>query len=328
MMKSNYVFESRHVTRGDENYVDSSQVVSPALIEEFKSWISLSTSKDTTDTYASTLKKYCLGMPIEMINRKDFFVELSEGIKRRGLALGTVMRHTAATKKFLHFMNEKYDLPIINLDVIKCRRPPKHNPTYLEMYEIEAIRQIPTRSIIQLRDRALFEFLLYSGCRIGEALNIDWRQIDFEKGRVEVLGKGNRKRIVALGDSKPWIQEYLANRKSDLPPLFLSQYKLHALNRGNAATAIRELGVAARLKKRIHPHLLRHTFGSYSIWAGVDARTLQEVMGHEDLETTLKYYSAVTQERMDEANLKLNSFIAGTQQPSRPKENAIYPLYR
>ena len=112
-----------------------------------------------------------------------------------------------------------------------------------------------------------------------------------------------------MGVSKDWISEYLERRGSDLNYLFLSQYKQRSLNRGNAAVAIRELGQKAGLTKKVHPHLLRHTFGTYLIWAGVDPRTVQEMMGHDDLETTLKYYSAVTQERMKQAHSDLGNFI-------------------
>lgn len=306
--------------------------VTKALIEDFKSWISMSTSKETRESYASTLSKYCLNKEVGSLNRKDFFIELSSSLQGRGLSLNTVMRHTFAVKKFLIFLNEKYEIPIINLSVIRCKKPPKQNPTYLELHEIVAIRQVPVQTIIELRDRALFEFLLYSGCRISEALGIQWQKIDFNKGEVEVLGKGSKKRIVFLNESKLWLMEYLSNRNSEHPSLFISQYKSRPLNREHAAIAIKKLAQRAGLTKHVHPHLLRHTFATYLIWAGVDPRTVQEMMGHEDLETTLKYYSAVTQDRMRAANSSFGDFLGATATLQHPEPNmdprVAYPMYK
>jgi site-specific recombinase XerD len=299
------------------------------LIEEFQNWILSSCSADTVRSYGATLSAYCLGKKTETINRKDFFVELAELLRRKGATLGTISRHTFAVKKFLNFLNEKYDMPVINLSVIKCRKAPAHNPTYLEKHEIDAIRSLPIRTIRELRDRTLFEFLLYTGCRISEALGIDPAKIDFNQGEVEVLGKGNKKRIVFLNDSKDWILKYLNDRGDKNPKhLFLNQYG-GKLTRCYGTVAIRELGKRAELTKKIHPHILQHTFGTYAIWSGTDPRTVQEMMGHDDLETTLKYYSAVTQDRMREANVKLGDFIASPQPIVLPRQsNVVYSLHR
>ncbi len=294
--------------------IDKIKKITERVVQEFEKWISLSLSIDTARSYGSTLRAYCLGKKIEFINRRDFFVEFSELLKNKGLGLGTISRHTFAVKKFLIFLREKHDFSIINLDVIKCRKPKVKNPIYLEKSEIAKIRSLPTQTKMELRDRTLFEFLLYTGCRVSEAINLEWANIDFDKGEVEVLGKGNKKRIVFLNGSKQWLLDYLNKRGNDSKYLFLNQYG-RPLPRGYATLAIRNLGKRAALGKKIHPHILRHTFGTYLIWAGVDPRTVQEMMGHDDLETTLKYYSAVTQERMRQAHTELGNFI-GNPQPA------------
>lgn len=298
------------------------------LIKEFENWISLSLSSATAMSYGSTLRAYCLDKKIVFLNRKDFFVELNELLKKKGLGLGTISRHTFAIKKFLVFLRDKYDFPIINLDVIKCRKPAARNPVYLEKGEIAAIRNLPVRTIIELRDRALFEFLLYTGCRVSEAINLEWQYINFDKNEVEVLGKGNKRRIVFLSGSRQWLMEYLNKRGGESKSLFLNQYGKQ-LTRCYATSAIRQLGKKAELNKGIHPHILRHTFGTYLIWAGVDPRTVQEMMGHDDLETTLKYYSAVTQERMRQAHANFDDFVANPQPLALPRlSDVVYSTQR
>jgi site-specific recombinase XerD len=297
--------------------------INKALIKEFQNWILSSCSDDTVRSYGATLSAYCLNKKTDHINRKDFFVELNDLLRRKGASLGTISRHTFAVKKFLNFLNEKYEISIINLAVIKCRKAPARNPTYLEKNEIAAIRQLPVRTMMELRDRTLFEFLLYTGCRISEALGIDIPNIDFNKGEVEVLGKGNKKRIVFLNNSKEWILEYLKKRGDNSKHLFLNQYG-KKLTRCYGTVSIRNLGKKAELTKKIHPHILRHTFGTYLIWAGVDPRTVQEMMGHDDLETTLKYYSAVTQERMRQAHADFGNFIGNPQAVVVKEKDVVY----
>jgi site-specific recombinase XerD len=289
--------------------------VNESLIKEFEQWLVLGLSDDTARSYGSTLRTYCFNKSVDFLNRKDFFVEFNELLKKNGASLGTISRHTFAVKKFLVFMREKYDFEVINLDIIKCRKAPIRNPIYLEKSEIEAIRTLPITTPMELRDRTLFEFLLYTGCRISEAIGLEWENINFEKGEVEVLGKRNKRRVVFLSGSRQWLMDYLNKRGVDSKYLFLNQYG-RQLPRAYGTIAIRHLGQRAGLAKKIHPHILRHTFGTYLIWAGVDPRTVQEMMGHDDLETTLKYYSAVTQERMRQSHTSFSNFIESNPQPA------------
>lgn len=304
--------------------VNSADEITHDLITEFASWIGTSASKETVMGYVATMNKYCIGRRIELVNDKNFLINFQHEMKERKLSAATIMRHIAAVKRFLRFLNEKYDMPIINLDVIKCHKPDRPNPTFLTLEEIEKIRQVPVRTIMELRNRTLFEFLLDTGCRVSEALGINWQDIDFDKGEVKVLGKGSKTRIVFLHNSADWIQQYLESRKSDAQPLFLTIQKLNRLNREHAAIAIKELGKKAGITKDVHPHMLRHTFGTYLIWNNADARTVQVMMGHEDVDTTMKYYVAVTEERMKAAHKGFGLVMGG----SKPQAGMEYPLYK
>jgi integrase/recombinase XerD len=298
------------------------QTITPSLITEFGDWLT-NTSNATAEAYVATVNKYSMGQLVSWVNSKEFFITLQREMRNDGLKEATVARHIAGLKRFVRFLNEKYDLPIFNLNIIKCKKPTRTNPTYLEKSEIEAIRKVPVRTLTDLRNRTLFEFLLDTGCRISETLGLNWRDIDFERGKVEVLGKGNKRRVVFINDSKVWLQKYLANRNSDAEPLFLTIAKARRLNREHAGIAIKNLALKAGLKKRVHPHLLRHTVGTYLMWNGVDVKTVQEILGHEDIDTLLKYYAAVNQDRMQEAHKSLSSFIGSA---SKPEEDTEYLL--
>lgn len=276
------------------------------MTREFKNWVAFGSSDCTAASYAATIATYCSGRPIEEVGRKEFYVDLREALRSRGARLGTISRHTFAWKKFVQFLNEEHGVPIFDLSRIRCKHAPASNPVYLEPSEIAKIRELPVRSISELRNRTLFEFLLDTGCRISEALAVDFRYIDLTNREVAVEGKGNKRRVVFLSASIPWIERYHAQGH----PFFTSQYNTR-LQRQNGTVAIRELGVTAELKKRITPHTLRHTFVTYLIWAGVDPRTVQMMAGHDDLDTTLRYYSAVTHDRMRQSHKLLVRALDG-----------------
>lgn len=299
-------------------------VVSAEFIDYFASWIVGTVGPQTIESYTSTLRAHCLGKSLATVNDKKFFAIMRQEMLGRKMSLASVMRHTAAVKKFLVFLNERYDLPIVNLALIHCKRAPRKNPTYLEKEEIEIIRSVVPRTVLDLRDRTLFELLLDTGARISEALSINWQDINFEKGEVSVVGKGSKQRTLYLRESLPWIQDYLTNRKSDIAPLFVTYTKLHRLNRQSAAEAISELAKKAGITKRVYPHMVRHTFGTHMIWSGADPRTVQELMGHADLSMTLGYYVAVSKDRMKEAHATFGTFIGEDKGPQEQK----YRLYR
>lgn len=290
--------------------------VSRQLISDFQRWLSLEASEDTVRSYGATLFAFCLDKEIKEINDRKFFYWLQEEGARRDFKIATIARHIFAVKKFLVYCNEVLEMDIINLQTIRYKKAKPIPIVYLEPSEINAIRAVPIKSIFDMRNRTLFEFLLDSGCRISEATNIKWEDINFEKGEVEVLGKGRKKRVVFLKESVDWIQKHLEQRVDirirrqmwHSEWLFISSQK-KKLTRDDGCKAIKGLAKRAGIEKNVTSHVLRKTFVTYLIWAGVDPKTVQIMAGHEDLETTLKYYTAVTYERMREAHLNYGRIL-------------------
>ena len=278
--------------------------VSNEVLENFKIWMeSEFLSPETISCYFRTVRMFCLGKNIKEFDL-DFFENLKIILKEQGLTLKTIGRYVVAIKKFLFWIKIKFNIEYVDLDKVKCKKGKLPKPDFLEREEIYSIRQLPINNPYDLRARVLFEFLLNTGCRISEALGINRKEINWDKSEVEVLGKGNKKRIVFLGDSEIWLKRYLSERKDDSCFLFINQY-CRKLHRRDGYFIIKHLGKAAGLRP-IKPHLLRSTFCTYLIWTGTDPRTVQELMGHDDVETTLRYYSAVTHDRMREAHTKLS----------------------
>lgn len=282
------------------------------LIEQFKQYVFSTFSAGTARSYSVYVSKFCLGKTIDQVNSLQFFLDLKLWCTAEGLALNTIGNYVISCKKFLRYIEDFYGLEIINLDKIKCKRPVQREVNFLEREEVQAIKEVSTHTISGILDRALFEFYLHTGCRVSEGVSLDWKNIDFKKGEVEVIGKGNKARTVFLGESVHWIQKYLAERKNTSAPLFLTQCTSangERLSKKNAFIRIRNLGRRANLTRDIFPHLLRATYCTYLIRSKVDPKTVQHLMGHEDLETTLRYYYAVTKESMREAHVGLEIYL-------------------
>jgi len=157
-----------------------------------------------------------------------------------------------------------------------------------------------------LRDAALVELLYGSGLRVSEAVGLERGSVDVDERLVRCIGKGSKERIVPIGRrSAEALRRYLSRGRPYLdrrhsPALFLNA-KGGPLSRAGAFLILRRLAERAGLEpKRVHPHLLRHSFATHLLEGGADLRSVQEMLGHADLATT-ELYTHVTDKRRREA---------------------------
>jgi integrase/recombinase XerD len=152
--------------------------------------------------------------------------------------------------------------------------------------------------------------LYAAGLRVSEALNLDLEHLQLDAGLVRVVGKGNRERVVPVGDvAAYWIARYLAWPRAawlapvgagDGPgtPVFVTATG-RRLTRGQAWTIVKSAAAAAGLGDRVSPHTLRHSFATHLLEGGADLRVVQELLGHATISTT-QLYTHVTGERIRE----------------------------
>ncbi len=195
------------------------------------------------------------------------------------------------------------DDPSAKIDAPKLGRT---LPTSLTESEVEALLDAPdTGDILGLRDRTMLELLYAGGLRVSELVTLNISQVSLQQGVVRLNGKGNKERLVPLGEEAVnWLQRYLADSRPFLVKGKQSE-SLFVTRRGGAMTRqafwyiIKRYASNAAIKKDLSPHTLRHSFATHLLNNGADLRVVQMLLGHSDLSTT-QIYTHVARERLKE----------------------------
>jgi integrase/recombinase XerD len=238
-----------------------------------------------------------------------------------GLAPTSLRRRTASIRGFYRFA---YGDGLIDADIaahLELPRQPRLLPETLTVDEtvrlLEAAGDLPPDGRaatdadgIRVRDRALVELLYAAGLRVSEALRLDMEDLGADTGFVRVVGKGDRERVVPVGEvALEWLGRYLAWPRGDWlarggeadgsgTPLFLTQ-RGRRLGRQQAWGAVKRAAEAAGLGDRVSPHTLRHSYATHLLEGGADLRVVQELLGHASISTT-QLYTHLTGERIRE----------------------------
>jgi len=229
----------------------------------------------------------------------------------RVLRPATHRRKAAALRTFYRFC---YAEGIIERDIASLLDLPRHSrslPEPLAVAQVEALLAAPdTSSPIGVRDRALLELLYAAGLRISEALRLDLDDVSLATGSVRVIGKGDRERLVPIGDiAIEALDRYLGDvrpawaaaadqtrAERDAAPLFITA-RGRRLGRMAAWRQVRRAALSAGLASHVTPHTLRHSFATHLLEGGADLRVVQELLGHASI-TTTQIYTHLTGERI------------------------------
>ncbi len=245
-------------------------------------------------------------------------------LRSRELAPSSIARRLAAARSFykhLVLLGDRDDNP--GNELASPRRARKL-PRTLSPRDIESLCDAANGTTPRaLRDRALIELLYGAGLRVSEAVGLDKGGADLDVGVVRCIGKGDKERLVPLGrEGIEALRRYLARGRPFLdrryrPEMFLNA-RGGALTRAGAFLILRKLAEKAGLDpRRVHPHLLRHSFATHLLEGGADLRSVQEMLGHADLATT-ELYTHVSDQRRRETYFEAHPH-ARRVPPSAPK---------
>lgn len=228
------------------------------------------------------------------INRDHVRGYLAE-MYRRGLTKTSMGRKLSSLRAYFKYLQRHKIIAKNPTSGIKNPKQEKRHPQVLNVDQavtmMEAVIEPDPEG---LRDLALAELLYGSGLRISEAIGLDLNDVDSDV--IRVVGKGAKERIVPLSDAAvKRIRRYMEQRHALLgddyseQALFLSVRKGKRLDRRQANRIVAKLARLAGLPKDVHPHMLRHSFATHMLEAGADLRSVQELLGHENLTTTQRY---------------------------------------
>lgn len=211
-------------------------------------------------------------------------------LHQRGLAKSSIGRKLASVRSCLRFLARRGVIEQNPARLVRSPRPPRRLPSFLPKDESkQLLDRAHGPSASGCRDHALLELLYATGIRVAECCGLDGTDVDRSHGTVRVLGKGDKERVVPVGEvALQAIDAYLAARGRPDGPLFTNA-------RGGRLTtrsAQRIVGRQARLSgtsRRVTPHTLRHTFATHMLGEGADLRLIQELLGHRRLSTTQRY---------------------------------------
>lgn len=209
---------------------------------------------------------------------------------RRGLSPKSLQRRLSACRSLYRWLLKQGRIAINPADGVRAPKAARKLPQVLDVDEAVQLVELPTDAPLGLRDRALLELFYSSGLRLSEVCALRWRDLDFDGGLVTVLGKGSKQRIVPVGShARAALLAWRADSAGS-PDGFVFP------GRGGAQISARAIQLRVKqlarrqgVFKRIHPHLLRHSFASHVLESSGDLRGVQELLGHADIATTQIY---------------------------------------
>jgi integrase/recombinase XerC len=211
-------------------------------------------------------------------------------LHRRGLAKTTIARKLAAVRSCFRFLARRGALAVNPARQVRGPRLGRRLPSFLPVDETSALLgETGEPSLAGVRDRALLELLYASGLRVAEGCGLDVDDLDEARRTVRVLGKGDKERVVPVGETAlEALGAYLERRGRRRGPLFLNA-RGGRLTARSAHRIVRARARAAGIGQRVTPHTLRHSFATHMLGAGADLRLIQELLGHRRLSTTQRY---------------------------------------
>lgn len=269
-------------------------------------WLESGLSKNTLSAYRSDLLQFCKFIQsinlllVEQSHIQRYLAHcLAQGVKGSSSA-----RVLSTLRRFYRYQvreNKITEDPCAQVSSPKLGRP---LPKSLSEDEVDALLEAPdTNRALGLRDRAMLETLYATGLRVSELVSLKLLEINIQAGVIRIIGKGNKERLVPLGqEALQWIEQYLRGARADLLKQNLCD-AVFVTTRGAAMSRqafwylIKRYAQQAGIQHALSPHTLRHAFATHLLNHGADLRSVQILLGHADLSTT-QIYTHIARERL------------------------------
>lgn len=254
-------------------------------------------SNNTIAAYYSDLLKYDkfnINKKLNNITKNDI-KKYIVFLKKEGLNDKSISRNISTIKSFYKFLLiEKYITNNPLLD-IKLPRTTKNIPNTLSIQEIDKLLNITLTDHFSYRNKAILELMYATGIRASETINLKISDIDSEMALLRTIGKGNKERIIPIGESaneilKIYIDYYRSFliKKVNNDYLFLNNHG-NKLTRQGLFKIIKKIAISKNIQTDFSPHTLRHSFASHLLQNGADLVSIKDMLGHSDISSTQIY---------------------------------------
>ena len=250
------------------------------------------------------LKLLAKGRPLESLTAIDIRGAVSRA-HAAGMTARSISHRLSAWRAFYRWLAGRVDLPANPVATVRAPKLAKTLPKALSVDDANRLMEAPSAGTAEgLRDHAILELFYSSGLRLAELVGLDVRFADadgyrsagwlkLESTEVEVLGKGNRRRIVPVGSKaidalNAWIAVRGEFVRQDPHPLFLSA-RGKRMSPNAVRDRVKRLALVAGIPANVHPHVLRHSFATHVLQSSGDLRAVQELLGHASITATQVY---------------------------------------
>lgn len=272
--------------------------------------IDLAKSSNTIQAYGLDLEKFKAyydqhPLPLDQIDYpylQGFLAQLSQ----QGYQASSTARLLSALRQFFHFLLKEGVITQDPMQWVEGPKLGKHLPKTLTLDQVDALLQAPdVKTDLGMRDRAILEVLYATGLRVSELANLKLSEVHVALGFLSTIGKGNKERIVPLGEEATyWLERYFQEvrpsfqraGKTDSAAVFLTQ-RGKAFTRQGIWKTLNKYVQIAQIPFKVSPHMLRHSFATHLLENGADLRLVQELLGHADISTT-QIYTHLSQKRL------------------------------
>lgn len=257
-------------------------------------------ARNTIEAYASDLSHLVEFMEVKGVGfselSADLLHEFMASLRDMGIGPRSQARLLSALKAFCRFLTLEGELELDPAEHIDSPKLDRRLPDVLSIHDIDAMeREIDFDKPEGLRNLAIIEMLYGSGLRVSELCDLRISRMNLDEGWIIIEGKGSKQRMVPMSPrsidlNREWLEQrkYLDIAHGDADILFLNR-RGRRLSRVMVFYIIRDLAAAAGIEKRVSPHTLRHSFATHLLEGGASLRAIQEMLGHESLQTTEIY---------------------------------------
>ena len=282
---------------------DSAKSAAERRVDEFLAALKTqrNASEHTVHAYQKDLAKFInyagKGLDWRRVEHLTIRGYLSE-LLGNGLSKPSTARSLASLRSFYKWMGREGHVKTNPAALVSTPKLPKKLPRVPTMEEVNGLldANLPENAAFPARDRVIFELLYGCGLRNSELVGIQLDDIAWSNEVIRVRGKGKKERLVPLGDAAAAaIREYLRERQRLIDvkrrscAALLVNLRAGPLTTRSVGRIVKAVAVARGLSSDVHPHTLRHAFGTHMLEEGADLRAIQELLGHERLSTTQRY---------------------------------------